>query len=291
MSQTPHVRPDEYSEEPDAAPVNSPLARYEHRTSVILFLLAVLWIAALSWHVLNGPTGRFRETTQTLLYVLWAVFVADYLVRYLLAVHKRAFLRESVFDLASVIIPMLRPFHVLGYFRSLPYFRNPTQRAFRVRVIVYSLSFVIVFVYTVSLYVLEAERDAPGANITSLGNSLWWAATTVSTVGYGDVYPVTITGRLLAALLMLGGIVFVGVASALSIQILTERARHISQVHHGRQAPDASDASAPAPTAPVASKSSAAKSGAVKSGAVKSSTAKPAAKPKQASSSRAPKQP
>ena len=52
------------------------------------------------------------------------------------------------------------------------------------------------------------------ATITSFGKALWWSITTVTTVGYGDLYPVTITGRVIAVLLMLGGISLVGVVTA-----------------------------------------------------------------------------
>lgn len=50
--------------------------------------------------------------------------------------------------------------------------------------------------------------------ITSFGKALWWSITTVTTVGYGDLYPVTSTGRVIAALLMVGGISLIGVVTA-----------------------------------------------------------------------------
>jgi voltage-gated potassium channel len=62
--------------------------------------------------------------------------------------------------------------------------------------------------------VLDAERSAPGANITSFGDALWWASTTVTTVGYGDRYPVTTEGRLIAVALMVVGIGLVGAVTA-----------------------------------------------------------------------------
>ena len=62
--------------------------------------------------------------------------------------------------------------------------------------------------------VLDAEQDAAGANITTFGDALWWSATTVTTVGYGDHFPVTTTGRLVAVALMLVGIACIGAITA-----------------------------------------------------------------------------
>jgi len=65
-----------------------------------------------------------------------------------------------------------------------------------------------------ALAVLEAERSAPDASITTFGEAVWWTITTISTVGYGDRYPVTVEGRLVAATLMVAGIALLGVVTA-----------------------------------------------------------------------------
>lgn len=65
-----------------------------------------------------------------------------------------------------------------------------------------------------ALAMLDAERDADGATIHTFGDALWWGATTVTTVGYGDRYPVTTTGRIVATALMVVGISLVGVVTA-----------------------------------------------------------------------------
>ncbi len=65
-----------------------------------------------------------------------------------------------------------------------------------------------------SLSVYDAERGAPDASIVTYGDAVWWGFTTITTVGYGDAYPVTGEGRLVAVLLMLGGIALLGVVTA-----------------------------------------------------------------------------
>lgn len=61
---------------------------------------------------------------------------------------------------------------------------------------------------------LDAERAAAKANITTFGDALWWAVSTVATVGYGDHYPVTTAGRAIGIALMIAGVGIFGVVAA-----------------------------------------------------------------------------
>ena len=72
----------------------------------------------------------------------------------------------------------------------------------------------LLLICVASLAVFDKERYQSGATINSFGKAIWWSITTVITVGYGDVYPVTNTGRVIAVLLMIGGISLVGVVTA-----------------------------------------------------------------------------
>jgi voltage-gated potassium channel len=72
----------------------------------------------------------------------------------------------------------------------------------------------VLLIYTVALSVLHFERGAPNANITTMGDSLWWAIVTVTTIGYGDYYPVTTPGRWAAAALMIGGFAILSMVTA-----------------------------------------------------------------------------
>ncbi len=73
----------------------------------------------------------------------------------------------------------------------------------------------LVMVLFSTMLIVEVERAAPNATIRTGGDALWWALTTVTTVGYGDTFPVTGEGRLIAAVLMLVGIALFGSMSAI----------------------------------------------------------------------------
>ena len=71
-----------------------------------------------------------------------------------------------------------------------------------------------------SIVVLAAESNAPGANITTGGDALWWAIVTITTVGYGDKYPITAIGRSAAVFVMVTGIGIIGSLASIMASIL-----------------------------------------------------------------------
>jgi hypothetical protein len=76
--------------------------------------------------------------------------------------------------------------------------------------------------FCAALAVLDVERSSTDANITDFGDAMWWAVTTMTTVGYGDRYPVTGVGRLVAFGLMIGGIAPLGTVTATLASWLVE---------------------------------------------------------------------
>lgn len=71
-------------------------------------------------------------------------------------------------------------------------------------VILATAAFSIIFVGGFGVYL--AEHAHPGANITQFGDAVWWAVVTLATVGYGDYYPVTAVGRIIAIFMMISGV-------------------------------------------------------------------------------------
>jgi voltage-gated potassium channel len=72
----------------------------------------------------------------------------------------------------------------------------------------------LILIFTIALLVLKAEQGNANANITTYSNAVWWAFVTITTVGYGDYYPVTNLGRFLALILMFSGLGIIGVLSS-----------------------------------------------------------------------------
>jgi hypothetical protein len=71
-----------------------------------------------------------------------------------------------------------------------------------------------------SLAVLQFESRSPDANITTGGDALWWSAVTITTVGYGDFFPVTTLGRMAGLLVMLAGVGIIGALASILASLL-----------------------------------------------------------------------
>ncbi|HEU0182036.1 MAG TPA: ion channel [Agromyces mariniharenae] len=199
---------------------------WERVTTVPLVILGIAFVVGYSLFVLvDSSESWFVPTLISMLALVWLTFLVDVVVRISLTPrgYRAHFIATHPVDMFSVILPLFRAFRVLELLRQVPYVSGRTATAVRTRVVIYAASYAVLFIYFIALVVLNAERDAPGATITSFGEAIWWACVTVTTVGYGDAYPVTTWGRIYAVILMAGGIAIVGTASATVISLLNEQ--------------------------------------------------------------------
>lgn len=220
-------------------------ARWERATEWPLTVAALFFLVAYAWPILDpGLSEGWRTTTEVLSWLAWAGFVVDYVVRLRLSRDRRGFVRSHLLDLVVVMLPLLRPLRLLRLVTLLAVFNRSARLSLRGRVSVYVAGAALTVMFLASLAVLQAERGAAGATIRSFGDAVWWAASTVTTVGYGDVYPVTTQGRWVAAGLMLAGIALIGVVTATFATWLVDQVRDIEESSRAATASDVQELSA-----------------------------------------------
>lgn len=161
--------------------------------------------------------------------LIWLSFLTDYLTRLYLTQNRAKWARKNLLDLASVALPFLRPLRLIRLITLLTVLQRTTGEKLRHRLISYTIGSTILLVTISSLAVLETERDTPGANITTYPDALWWSFVTITTVGYGDHTPITPTGRIITAFLMVAGMALIGVITASLASWVTERANNDNQ--------------------------------------------------------------
>ena len=186
----------------------------------VVALGALLLVLLETFMVLSAPTlAVFRWIDNA----ACGIFFIDVLVRWRRMGWSAEFWRWGWVDLLAAIpfdaafrtLQIIRVYRILRVLRILYKLQElTTGTTLNERLLALPGVALVMIVFSTALMV-QAERHTPGATIKSGGDALWWALTTVTTVGYGDTYPVTTEGRLIAAGLMLVGIALFGSISAI----------------------------------------------------------------------------
>lgn len=198
-------------------------ARWEKISDWPLLGLALVFAVAYAWQVLGDLIGPAQHATQSLMNITWATFAFDYLVRLTLTKQRGRWFVRHIPSLLVVVLPLLRPVRLIGLLTVVNVFHRAAGGALRGKVVLYTACSTVLLIVLAALAVFDAERFAPDASITSFGDALWWACVTITTVGYGDVSPVTVEGRFIAVGLMVSGVALLGSVTATFAAWLVER--------------------------------------------------------------------
>lgn len=179
-------------------------------------------------------------------YTIWIIFVIDFVIRFFISTDKKSFIKNNIIDLISII-----PFHTffillsnLGIFHLGKYIillklvmvlrivaivkrsNSNFYRFMRTNNFSYTLFIALILIFLSSIAMSYFEK-------WNIGDSLWWSIVTVTTVGYGYICPKTFSGRIVASILMIFGIGFIGsLTSTLSTYFIKkENIRH----HHHKK--------------------------------------------------------
>jgi voltage-gated potassium channel len=195
------------------------IGRHDIAWELTMAALAVAFVVV--GFAVDGADANSRPALETTELVLTALFAAEFGTRFLASYDRIGYLRSHWIDLVA-LIPAgrgLRIFRLVRLLRLVRAFAGVYRAASHVGRIVHHRSLGLLVTAWLGVMVLcsaglyIAENGVNEA-INSPLDALWWGVTTITTVGYGDVTPVTPEGRLAAAILMLLGIGLFGAITA-----------------------------------------------------------------------------
>ena len=208
-----------------------------------LIVLSLVAFAVETLPDLSAPTRRFLKVFETATVLLFSL---EYVLRLLVADRKMGFVFSffGIVDLAAIlpfylatgldlrsirIVRLLRLFRLFKFARYSATIRRLRQAFALVREeLTLFLVLIAIVMYVASVGIYYFEREAQPQAFASVFHALWWSLTTLTTVGYGDVYPVTTGGRVFTAVVLLIGLGVVAVPAGMVAAALSE-ARGLDQ--------------------------------------------------------------
>ena len=216
---------------------------------VILLMVIAGSVMVVMLESVAGIKTNYSKLLKTLEWVFTILFTIEYVVRLLVVRKKRRYALSffGIVDLLSIIptylelfvagsghfiiiriLRLLRMFRVLKMAQHVgdAYILINALKASRPKIAVFIFGlFSIVCIQGTLMYIIEGETA--GSNFTSIPQSIYWAIVTVTTVGYGDITPVTIAGKMLASVVMITGFAIIAVPTGI---VTSELNRELKEV-------------------------------------------------------------
>jgi voltage-gated potassium channel len=200
---------------------------------LVIQLLIVLSLIAFTIETLPDLTPGVRRALEVIEIVTVAIFTIEYLLRIFVADNKLAFVTSffGIIDLIAILpffvapgldLRSVRMFRFLRLFRAFKFaryskamlrFRRAYDLAKEEILLFFFVALLMIYFSAVGIYYFESGSQPD--KFGSVFHALWWSICTLTTVGYGDVVPVTVGGKVFTALVMVIGLGFVAVPAGL----------------------------------------------------------------------------
>ncbi|MCM3437518.1 ion channel [Rothia dentocariosa] len=205
------------------------LTEWERRTDKPLFIASLLYLVAYAAPIvstrISAPLDGILNIFQM---ILWALFAVDYCVRLYLAPRRIYFFTHNLMNLAIVLLPAWR---IVSFLAMLHMTANRQYKLLS-ELAVKLFGYTLIFVIMAALAIFSIEQGAPGALIKDIWTAYWWTLATLATVGYGDVYPVTVPGRVIAVVVMIYGVGLFGVITGALATWVIEKISGVTEEDH-----------------------------------------------------------
>lgn len=185
---------------------------------MLLSLLSVIKVLIMTFGHLDGETNRLLFFIDT---IICLIFMANFFIGLFRARNKTYYLRHHWIDFIASIpaieaLRIARVFQILRVIRLLRMSRSlllPLLRQRKQTTLASLLVAMVTILTFASIIILIVESGTEGANIQTAEQAIWWALVTISTVGYGDYYPVSTAGHIVGGIVIVSGVSFFGVIS------------------------------------------------------------------------------
>ena len=192
---------------------------------LVIGILAIFSLIILIPLIFGNLSPSDAAVLNTLENGLCIIFLFDFFRSLRLALKKWAYFLKGggwLDLLGSIPFGAFAIFRVARLFRVVRLLRKVTggelrrilTRRLAQSTLLFTLVIALILIFTISWIVLQAEQGAANANIKTYHEAVWWAFVTITTVGYGDYYPVTNVGQWMAIILMFFGLGIIGVLSS-----------------------------------------------------------------------------
>lgn len=215
--------------------------RYERVIDEIMVAFALVYLVDYSFQVIYAEDAKFMSNYSSLLsgvdWVIYWIFAAGVLWNFAVflatAKSERNFwqwFRENLLGIIA-LIPAISAARSLRLMRLVMLLRGVSILA---KTHVAKTGWLIILAmpltaYIAALAVLDAERSGSNPNITNIGDAVWWAIVTMTMVGYGDYYPLTIEGRVIATVMLAFGIILISTVTAMVAAALIEASNKLQE--------------------------------------------------------------
>ncbi len=218
--------------------------------------LALVFVGVMAAEYAPGVPAALRRICGPLDWIIWGLFAAEYVLMLALARDRRLYLRTHVLEALAVVLPALRVVRAFRAVRVVRLLRPAAMLVLAMRSLaelrlmaarrgVTAVLLIAVVVLALGAHLVQVAEAEINPGYSSYKDALWWAVVTATTVGYGDVLPVTVLGRGIAAVFMVLGVAVFGAVTAVVAAFFVERERededrevleHLSDIHSSLRA-------------------------------------------------------